>query len=764
MYRGGTPARFERRGVGAGVIVALGLVLGVAAPASAAPTPNLAAAVHYLTTTTGANGVHDGTSLGTDGYYESFPGFADFGLTVDGAFALAAAGTDNPTLRKVVDLLDHATKDPSGQSVNDWTGIGTAFATGGSIGKEALLAEATGFDPRHFGGHDLIAALDGIICTTADVANGCSAPGNFLFATSTFAQASGIIAQLRAGDHAGAAPAIAYLETLQNSDGAWPSLLPSTGDADVDSTAMAAMALALVGTDPAATAAVTKAETWIAQRQRSDGGFTGTAGESTNSAALAIQGLSLAGPRYATQIAKAASFLAGEQNADGGFDVGAGQSGSDVRASAQVVGGFVGTSFGTLSDDVTSSAGWRRLDLYDRGLHDDGDAAAGVVDDNGSRGACVSTHAARVDRPAGDAARDGDRCRGRGCGGGRAARRGHEPDVRDAPAPRPGRTVNALRRGGAAALMMVMIVLGGVITAASVVAAGADPIGNCSTQIGTIVAVDFSHFGGPVVRGCGVRAASGYALLHAAGFVTSGDVHDGPGFVCRVGNAAFGNGTQYPTPSDDRCVLTPPANASWAFWVAPAGQRAWTYSPRGAMSDVPQAGAVELWTFGGAAGTAGPSPPTFGPDAVRAENTEPVTVPHTTASTRATTPPTTAHPMNPAGASVASGPSPSGSVTTGSTRAGGIAGTGTTSTSTAGTKRSAAPSVASALSTTIAPTAGARSAALAASSPKIVDAQPAPRGGASAGSAFPLVIALGLIAGLGGAAAAVSVRRRRAEA
>jgi LPXTG-motif cell wall-anchored protein len=216
-----------------------------------------------------------------------------------------------------------------------------------------VLAEVTGNDPHAFGGHDLIAALDKTVCTTTDVVNGCAGPGNYVFATSTFSQALGIVAQLRADDATNAAPAITYLESLQNAAGAWPSLLPSSGDSDVDSTAMAAMALALLPNDATAAAAVTKAEAWIASQQHPDGGFNGVAGESTNSAALAIQGLSLAGSAYSSPIARAVTFLGGEQNSDGGFDVTAGgQQGSDVRATTQAVSGIVGTSFGTLSDLV----------------------------------------------------------------------------------------------------------------------------------------------------------------------------------------------------------------------------------------------------------------------------------------------------------------------------------------------------------------------------------------------------------------------------
>ena len=320
--------------------------------------PDLSRAVHYLATTTGANGA-DGTSLAKNGYYEAFPPLADFGLTIDGAFALAATGTDDPDLRTVVNLFRDDAADGGGNTADSWTGIGTQYASGGSIGKEAVLAEATGYDPRNFGGHDLIGALDHLICRAATGAPNfdCAGAGDYEYATSTFSQALGIIAQLRAGDATGAARAVTYLESLQNQAGAWPSLLPSSGDSDVDSTAIAAMALALLPHDSTADAAVSRALAWIAAGQHADGGFTGTAGESANSTGLAIQGLLLAGAKYGSAVARARHFLAGQQNSDGGFQPSTtAPPGSDVRASTQAVSGSVGTSFGALSDDIAHSA------------------------------------------------------------------------------------------------------------------------------------------------------------------------------------------------------------------------------------------------------------------------------------------------------------------------------------------------------------------------------------------------------------------------
>ncbi len=341
-------------------LTAIVVVLGVAnGAAMAAPTkPDLTKATEYLATATTANGNVNGASLTNDGYYLAFGQSADFGLTIDGAFALAATGSDNATLKKVAEFVNNRSTDGAGQSIDDWTGIGTAFVNGGAIGKEALLAEVVGADPHNFGGHDLLAAMDATICTKTDVANGCAAPGNYLFATSTFSQTLGVLAALRAGDTTGAAAPTAYLESLQNSNGAWPSVIPSTGNSDVDSTSFAAMALALLPGDANATAAVSKALTWLASKQAGNGSFPGVATGSTNSTGLAIQGLTLGGATYANNIAAAEAFLAQQQNPDGGFNVSSSDPpGSDVRASTQALSGAVGTSFGTLSDPITIDEG-----------------------------------------------------------------------------------------------------------------------------------------------------------------------------------------------------------------------------------------------------------------------------------------------------------------------------------------------------------------------------------------------------------------------
>nr|WP_308288187.1 terpene cyclase/mutase family protein [Streptomyces corallincola] len=313
--------------------------------------PDLKKGVAYLT---GADRLRQGHYY-TDGTGSSR---ADFGLTIDGAYALAATGLDNARLRGVIDFLDRGGKDGEGRTVQDWTGSGTAYAAGGSIGKTALLAEAVGRDPHDFAGQDLIDALKKAVCAKPSTApdRSCPAKGAYTYAPSVFSQSLAVMAQLRAGETAAAREPVAYLESLQQDSGAWPSLVPATGDSDVDSTAIAAMALDLVGTDTA-DKAVDKALGWIASRQLADGGFPGAAGDSVNSAALAVQGLSLHAGSYRAEIAKALKFLAGQQNGDGGFNVAkGGQRGSDLRASTQAVGGATGISFGVLERDLSGTS------------------------------------------------------------------------------------------------------------------------------------------------------------------------------------------------------------------------------------------------------------------------------------------------------------------------------------------------------------------------------------------------------------------------
>ena len=184
--------------------------------------------------------------------------------------------------------------------------------------------------------------------------------------------------------------------------------------------------------------------------------------------------------------------------------------------------------------------------------------------------------------------------------------------------------IRSVRRTAACLAAVWALVLAAVAAGASPAAATPLPIGQCTTSSGVILAVDFSRWGGPLLRSCGTTPTTGYTLLNQGGWQTTGTQHDGPGFICRIGYAGYQGGKQYPTSKDEACVLTPPATAYWSYWHADPGQNSWSYSQLGAMSYHPKPGSVDLWIFGATniAGTEGR--PTFSPDTVRAHNTTPV--------------------------------------------------------------------------------------------------------------------------------------------
>jgi hypothetical protein len=271
------------------------------------------------------------------------------------------------------------------------------------------------------------------------------------------------------------------------------------------------------------------------------------------------------------------------------------------------------------------------------------------------------------------------------------------------------------------------LIAGTIIAAAPPASAAAEPTGDCTTTSGVIVAVDFAHFGGPVLRSCGSTPTSAYTLLNQGGWHTTGTEHDGPGFICRIGYAGYHGGAQYPTPSQQACVLTPPTSAYWAFWYANPGQRSWNYSQTGAIAVKPEPGSVELWVFGGTSsgGTSGSAVPTVSPASLRAQNTRrPGTVHHRVQQHRTTAP--------------AGQTTPAGQATTATRPAAG-----------------AAPS---------SPPAAHSSGATPSGQATIRDAQPkAATAPASHGSATPAIIALVIVLVLAGAGITAVLRRPRRE-
>jgi len=185
------------------------------------------------------------------------------------------------------------------------------------------------------------------------------------------------------------------------------------------------------------------------------------------------------------------------------------------------------------------------------------------------------------------------------------------------------RVAPGFARAAAVLALLAALAGGGVTVGAAPAAATAQPMAACTTTSGVVLAVDFSRWGGPLLRSCGTTPTTGYALLNQGGWATTGTQHDGPAFICRIGYAGYQGGKQYPTAKNEACVLTPPATAYWSYWHADAGKNTWSYSQLGAMSYHPEPGSVDLWTFGATdvGGTKGR--PTLSPDTVRAHNAAP---------------------------------------------------------------------------------------------------------------------------------------------
>ncbi|WP_326683269.1 hypothetical protein OHB31_02020 [Streptomyces microflavus] len=300
------------------------------------------------------------------------------------------------------------------------------------------------------------------------------------------------------------------------------------------------------------------------------------------------------------------------------------------------------------------------------------------------------------------------------------------------------------------ALAVIGLTGAALLAPASPAGAAPQPIGRCTASSGVVLAVDFSHWGGPVYRSCGTTPTTGYELLNQGGWQTTGTGHDGPAFICRIGYSGHQGGKQYPRPQQEDCVLTPPASAYWSYWHANPGENTWEYSQLGAMSYKPRPGSVDLWIFGGTdiEGTKGR--PTITPDQLRAHNTRPTggdpapkpkpdpvrTTPQQPGGGGQAPPPPDAAPSE---AAVSPSPFPSA--------------TASPSASPSPSPSASVPASASPSEVVAAPGGAA----------KVVDAAPAPDAEHDSGSVVPVAATAGLVAVIGGAAVFAAKRRRRAE-
>ncbi|MCX4650554.1 hypothetical protein YUYDRAFT_04091 [Streptomyces sp. ScaeMP-e48] len=300
------------------------------------------------------------------------------------------------------------------------------------------------------------------------------------------------------------------------------------------------------------------------------------------------------------------------------------------------------------------------------------------------------------------------------------------------------------------ALAVIGLTGAALLAPASPAGAAPQPIGRCTASSGVVLAVDFSHWGGPVYRSCGTTPTTGYELLNQGGWQTTGTGHDGPAFICRIGYSGHQGGKQYPRPQQEDCVLTPPASAYWSYWHANPGENTWEYSQLGAMSYKPRPGSVDLWIFGGTdiEGTKGR--PTITPDQLRAHNTRP------TGGDPAPKPkpdPVRTTPQQPGGGGQAPPPPDAAPSETAVSPSPFPSATASPSASPSPSPSASVPASASPSEVVAAPGGAA----------KVVDAAPVPDAEHDSGSVVPVAATAGLVAVIGGAAVFAAKRRRRAE-
>ncbi|MFF6959836.1 hypothetical protein [Streptomyces sp. NPDC008317] len=306
---------------------------------------------------------------------------------------------------------------------------------------------------------------------------------------------------------------------------------------------------------------------------------------------------------------------------------------------------------------------------------------------------------------------------------------------------------SVLARTVTALALTLAAVCGGLTVGAAPAMATAQPMSACTTTKGVVLAVDFSHWGGPLLRSCGTTPTTGYTLLNQGGWATTGTQHDGPAFICRIGYAGYQGGKQYPTSKDAPCVLTPPATAYWSYWHADAGQNTWSYSQLGAMSYHPKPGSVDLWIFGATnvAGTQGR--PTFSPDSVRAHNT--------TSGGATSAPP---RPTKPAGTHTTAG-----SVPGKTSRPAATTPSATRTTPATTSARPTATPTGTASASTAPGTGTATGGTPSPGQPRTQDAEPTAAASHSSGSVLPFALTAAVVAVIAGFIVVRTRRRRNAE-
>jgi hypothetical protein len=257
--------------------------------------------------------------------------FDDYGLSADVAIALDALGGHADTVTQVSNsLAQHVNSYTTG---TDWSYPGDVYA--GATAKSLLVAEVAGADPRSYGGVNLVSRLESMVSTSApttgrieDQVDPSDAYGADYANTLGQALAARGLAMAASTD----APAVTDFLLEQQCDAGWFRLEFSDKDTadqacndttdtpDPDATAYAVIMLQpLSASNPAVSAALSRAEQWLLSQQKADGAFGGGAPQTAvnaNSTGLAGWALGALGDTAAAQ--QAATWVRAHQAHDAG--------------------------------------------------------------------------------------------------------------------------------------------------------------------------------------------------------------------------------------------------------------------------------------------------------------------------------------------------------------------------------------------------------------------------------------------------------------
>lgn len=224
-------------------------------------------------------------------------GYADYGLSIDMAFGLEAAGAQAAKVATIRDAIE--------RHVNDYTTGGSSdpgSVYAGPTAKALVFAQSTRTDPATFGGVDLVSRLKKTVSTQAPTVGRIHDISKY----GDYANVLGQALAARGLSNAGASDAADVtafllqqqcaagffrLEFTTSTSGPSQSCDADNGVADTDATAYAAIQLeAIDSPSTAVTAAIASAKKWLLGHQLSSGAWGGggpTAAANANSTGLA---------------------------------------------------------------------------------------------------------------------------------------------------------------------------------------------------------------------------------------------------------------------------------------------------------------------------------------------------------------------------------------------------------------------------------------------------------------------------------------------